>query len=197
MIRRPPRSTQSRSSAASDVYKRQELPAPVSSCRHTGQVYCSELLRVFQRRLVAAARTQNRPCYASFSVDLWLLHGCKNRPGQILNLHTHRYAQSTRKISWTDLPRVYHNAQVIYVSGSRVCSCSSRRLPAISRIISLHTLPSRQQGTWKISWTDYASRRNHAQAISVVSYRHTEPRTALLAQNQQPAQPYSPTEIDA
>ena len=135
-------------------------------------------------------------CYASFSVDLWLLHGCKNRPGQILNLQTHRYAQSTPKISWTDLPRVYHNAQVFYVSGSRVCSCSSRRLPAISRILILHTLPSRQQGTWKVFWTDYASRRNHAQAISVVSYTH-EPRTALLAQNQQPAQPYSPTEIDA
>ena len=136
-------------------------------------------------------------CYASFSVDLWLLHGCKNRPGQIFNLHTHRYAQSTRKISWTDVPRVYHNAQVIYVSKSRVCSCSSRRLPAISRILSLHKLPSWQQGTWKVSWTDYPSRRNHAQAISVVSYRHTEPRTALLAQNQQPARPYSPTEIDA
>src|SRR5450756_2204314 len=29
MIRRPPRSTQSRSSAASDVYKRQELPNPL------------------------------------------------------------------------------------------------------------------------------------------------------------------------
>src|SRR5450756_3011664 len=29
MIRRPPRSTQSRSSAASDVYKRQTLPVPV------------------------------------------------------------------------------------------------------------------------------------------------------------------------
>src|SRR5450756_3138908 len=28
MIRRPPRSTQSRSSAASDVYKRQNLPVP-------------------------------------------------------------------------------------------------------------------------------------------------------------------------
>ena len=141
---------------------------------------------------------KSRPgCYASFSVDLWLLHGCKNRPGQILNLHTHRYAQRTRKIYWTDLPGGYHNAQVISVSGSRVCSCSSRRLPAISRILSPHTLPSRQQGTWKVSWTDYASRRNHAQAISVVSYRHTEPRTALLAQNQQPAQPYSPTEIDA
>src|SRR5450756_2644656 len=28
MIRRPPRSTQSRSSAASDVYKRQPLPSP-------------------------------------------------------------------------------------------------------------------------------------------------------------------------
>ena len=139
---------------------------------------------------------KNRPgCYASFSVDLWLLHGRKNRPGQ--NLHTHRYAQSTRKISWTDLPRVYHNTQVIYVSGSRVCSFSSIRLPAISRILSLHTLPSRQQGTWKLSWTDYASRRNHAQAISVVSYTHMGPRTAVLAQNQQPAQPFSPTEIDA
>ena len=86
-------------------------------------------------------------CYASFSVDLWLMHGCRKKPGQILNLHTHRYAQSTRKISWTDLPRVYHNAQVIYVSGSRVCSCSSSRLPAMSRILSLHTLRSRQQGT--------------------------------------------------
>eukprot|EP00657_Telonema_sp_P-1_P002048 TRINITY_DN14927_c0_g1_i1.p1 TRINITY_DN14927_c0_g1~~TRINITY_DN14927_c0_g1_i1.p1 ORF type:complete len:103 (+),score=35.21 TRINITY_DN14927_c0_g1_i1:67-375(+) len=34
MIRRPPRSTQSRSSAASDVYKRQPLPLPVvhSAC---------------------------------------------------------------------------------------------------------------------------------------------------------------------
>ena len=98
------------------------------------------LLRVFQRRLVAAARMQNRP-------------------GQILNLHTHRYAQSTRNISWTDLPRVYHNAQVVYVSGSRVCSCSSRRLPAIGRILSLHTLPSRQQGTRKVSWTDEGTTR--------------------------------------
>src|SRR5680860_1895692 len=30
MIRRPPRSTQSRSSAASDVYKRQGVPVPVA-----------------------------------------------------------------------------------------------------------------------------------------------------------------------
>ena len=127
---------------------------------------------------------KNMPgCYASFNVDLWLLHECKNRSGQILNLHTHRYAQSTRKISWTDVPRVYYNAQVIYVSGSRVCSCSSRRLPAVSRILSLHTLPSRQQGTWKLSWTDYASRRNHAQAISVVSYRHNRERHSLRRTN--------------
>ena len=35
---------------------------------------------------------------------------CKdaNRSGQILSLHTHRLKTSTRKISWTDLPRVYH-----------------------------------------------------------------------------------------
>ena len=89
---------------------------------------------------------------------------------------------STRKISWTDLPRVYHNAQVylayttmrrqIYVSGSRTCSGSNRRLLASSRILSLHRLRSRQLGTWKISWIDYASRENHAQAISVASYRH-------------------------
>ena len=37
-----------------------ELPAPASSCRHTCQVYCSDLLRVFQRRLVAAARMQKQ-----------------------------------------------------------------------------------------------------------------------------------------
>ena len=98
---------------------------------------------------------------------------------------------STRKVSWTDLPRVYHNAQVylaytttrrqIYVSESRRCSGSSRRLPATSRILSLHTLPSRQLGTWEISWIDYASRENHAQAISVASCRHKENRERCAA----------------
>ena len=93
---------------------------------------------------------------------------------------------STRKISWTDLPRVYPHAQVylaytttrrqIYVSGSRKCSGSSRRLLASSRILSLHTLPSRQLGTWEISWIDHHSRDNHAQAISVASYRDKEHR---------------------
>src|SRR5450756_1566381 len=33
MIRLPPRSTQSRSSAASDVYKRQEIPPPITAMR--------------------------------------------------------------------------------------------------------------------------------------------------------------------
>ena len=98
---------------------------------------------------------------------------------------------STREISWTDLSRVYHNAQVylactttrrqIYVSGSRRYSGSSRRLPANSRILSLHTLPSRQLGAWEISWTDYASRENHAQAISVATYRHKEHRERCAA----------------
>ena len=98
---------------------------------------------------------------------------------------------STRKISWTDLPRVYHNAQAylaytttrrqIYVSGSRRCSGSSRRLPASSRILSLQTLPSPQLGTWEISWIDYTSRENHAQAISVASYRHKEQRERCAA----------------
>ena len=37
-----------------------ELPAPASSCRHTAQVHCSDLLRVFQRRLEAAARMQKQ-----------------------------------------------------------------------------------------------------------------------------------------
>ena len=87
---------------------------------------------------------------------------------------------STRKISWTDLTRVYYHAQVylaytttrrqFHLSGSCRCSGSSRRLPASSRILSLHTLTSRQLGTWKISWIDYASRENHAQAISVANY---------------------------
>ena len=167
--------------ARSCIWSRANISCLITS-RHVLWIWCNTLPRWLE---------------AVSSTLVEMVTRTKNRPGQILNLHTHRYAQSTRKISWTDLPRVYHNAQVIYVSGSRVCSCSSRRLPAISRILSLHTLPSRQQGTWKVSWTDYASRRNHAQAISVVSYRHTEPRTALLAQNQQPAQPYSPTEIDA
>src|SRR5450756_3160797 len=36
MIRRPPRSTQSRSSAASDVYKRQEPDVPQQRGRHAG-----------------------------------------------------------------------------------------------------------------------------------------------------------------
>ena len=98
---------------------------------------------------------------------------------------------STRKMYWTNLPRVYHNAQVylaytttrrqIYVSGSRRCSGSSRRLPASSRILSLHTLPSRQLGMWEISWIDYASRENHVQVISVASYRHKEPRERRAA----------------
>ena len=98
---------------------------------------------------------------------------------------------STRKISWTDLPRVYHNAQVylaytttrrqFYVSGPRRYSGSSRRLPASSRIISLHSPPSRHLGTWERSWIDYASRENHAQAISVASYRHKERRQRCAA----------------
>src|SRR5450756_3247848 len=37
MIRRPPRSTQSRSSAASDVYKRQVYPYHLGLCRHTAK----------------------------------------------------------------------------------------------------------------------------------------------------------------
>ena len=37
-----------------------ELPAPASSRRHTGQVYWSELLRVFRRRLVNAARMEKQ-----------------------------------------------------------------------------------------------------------------------------------------
>ena len=129
-------------------------------------------------------------CYASCSVDLWLLHGCKQARSDPQPTHA-RAKTSTRKISWTDLPRVYNNAQVylaytttrrqIYVSGSRVCSGSSRRLPASSRILSLHTLPSRQLGTWEIFWIDYASRENHAQAISVTSCRHTEHRERRAA----------------
>ena len=46
-----------------------------------------------------------------------------------------------------------------------VSSCSSGRLPASSRILNLNTRPSRQQGMWKVSWTDYASRRISLQAI--------------------------------
>ena len=98
---------------------------------------------------------------------------------------------NTRKISWTDLPRVYNNARVylaytttrrqIYVSGSRRCAGSSRRIPASSRLLSLHTLPSRQLGTWEISWIDYPSRENHAQAISVASYRHKQHRERCAA----------------
>ena len=42
---------------------------------------------------------------------------------------------------------------------ARVSSCRGGRLPASSRILNLHTRPSRQQGMWKMSWTDYASRR--------------------------------------
>ena len=42
---------------------------------------------------------------------------------------------------------------------ARVSSCSSGRLPASSRILNLHTRPSRQQGMWKVFWTDYASPR--------------------------------------
>ena len=42
---------------------------------------------------------------------------------------------------------------------ARVSSCSSGRLPASSRILNLHTRPSRQQGMGKVSWTDCASRR--------------------------------------
>ena len=98
---------------------------------------------------------------------------------------------STRKISWTDSSRVYHNAQVyhaytttrrqIYVSESRRCSGSSRRLPASSRILSLHTLQSRHLGTWGTSWIDYASRENHPQAILFASYRQEKHRDRSAA----------------
>ena len=40
MIRRPPRSTQSRSSAASDVYKRQVLERFLSVARHADLLVC-------------------------------------------------------------------------------------------------------------------------------------------------------------
>ena len=125
-----------------------------------GQMHCWDLLRVLQRRRSAAARLQTG--LVRFSA-----YTCTDKKTR------------TRKISWTGLPHVYHNAQVylaytttrrqIYVSGSRRCSGSSRRLPTSSRILSLHTLPSRQLGKWEIPWIDYASRENHAQAISPVT----------------------------
>ena len=131
------------------------------------------------------------PCYAFCSVDFWLLHGCKQAWSDPQPTHAPIKKPAQRKISWTDQPRVYHNAQVYlaytttrrqnYVSGSRRCSGSSRRLPASSRTLSLHTLPSRQLGMWEISWIDYASRENHAQGISVASYRHEEHRERCAA----------------
>ena len=123
-----------------------------------------------------------------------MLHGFKQAWSDPQPTHAPIKKQHEEHISWTDLPRVYHNAQVylaytttrrqIYVSGSRRCCGSSRRLPASSRILSLHTLPSRQFGTWEVSWIDYASRENHAQAISVAGYRdkeHRAPRAELTS----------------
>ena len=41
MIRRPPRSTLSSSSAASDVYKRQEKTANITRCRYLIELQCT------------------------------------------------------------------------------------------------------------------------------------------------------------
>ena len=60
MIRRPPRSTQSRSSAASDVYKRQHVTSPARLWRSTGPVDRprSRSTGLVDRRAQGCARSQ-------------------------------------------------------------------------------------------------------------------------------------------
>ena len=159
-----------------------ELPAPATPCRHTGQMYCSYVLHLCQCRLVAAAKMQTGLVRSS----AYTRNDQKN---------------ITRKISWSDLPRVYHaqaNSRELKLSADGYQPVESYPQPTHATKLAL--------STWKISWTDYASRKNYAQANcwkSVTSRRtengtpHAEPRTALRTQNQQPAQPYSPTEINA
>ena len=66
-----------------------ELPDPTTSCRHTGQMYCSDVLHLCQCSLVAAAKMQTGLVRSSAYIRT-----------EIKN--------STRKISWTDVPRGYH-----------------------------------------------------------------------------------------
>src|SRR5450756_2571185 len=58
MIRRPPRSTQSRSSAASDVYKRQLLPPAMNA---SAESRCYQGLRVSTRRSVNNPAQPHQP----------------------------------------------------------------------------------------------------------------------------------------
>ena len=55
-------------------------------------------------------RCTAKRCYASFSVDLRLLHGCKQAGSD--PQPTHAPIKHGRKVSRTALPRVYYNAQV-------------------------------------------------------------------------------------
>src|SRR5450756_3011326 len=91
MIRRPPRSTQSRSSAASDVYKRQGLPAGERA-----------LERLTDGRLVSARpwelATSLGSIAAAFAL-VWLLH----RRGALLALGAPARVQA-RLADWLGLP---------------------------------------------------------------------------------------------
>ena len=120
-------------------------------------------------------------CYTSCSVKVLLAHRCKHACSDPQPTHA-PISQNQHEEDILDrptssipqragTPRVYYNAQA---NVRERCSGSSGRLPASSRILSLHTLPSRQLVTSEISWIDYPSRENQAQAILFVSYRHKE-----------------------
>ena len=55
--------------------------------------------------LLSNLRSVTERCYASFSVDLWLLHGCRQAGSD--PQPTHAPIPHGREVSWTALPRVY------------------------------------------------------------------------------------------
>src|SRR5450756_3112050 len=85
MIRRPPRSTQSRSSAASDVYKRQLRSS--KSTKETGTKVTSRVDRIAARSTKRETdgkngATDDQDAKVVFQTHVLGVTGCKNTPEQ-------------------------------------------------------------------------------------------------------------------
>ena len=117
-----------------------ELPTPVTSCKHTGEMYL-DLLHVFRCRLLAAAK---------ILTDL------------VRSSAYTRTEHSTRKVSWTNSTSREQRARDFDVS-----RFTPRVYEAAAKPIATQPMKSDPQrthatetelSTWKISWTDFAPR---------------------------------------
>src|SRR5450756_2730698 len=136
MIRRPPRSTQSRSSAASDVYKRQVHRRPIGPERGGAAV----VLRVRESRIHGEGRQQFREgMEAVMPKDAPPNGGAPTDDGPIgprrrvseMQAKLHRWAAADPGRRFDDLFNFVHDPATLIVAFERVAGNTGSRTPGV------------------------------------------------------------------